>query len=120
MVRTILTALLLTTAFGAFAQRPDFEPIDNDAMAATAAKHMKEVDRLVDLSAEQEPQVQAMYMQVERHYQALAYRMQGQPKEDVEADMKSQEVAIGQYIDRELEKVLTPAQMYTWRERSKQ
>jgi hypothetical protein len=101
MVRTILTALLLTTAFGAFAQRPDFEPIDNDAMAATAAKHMKEVDRLVDLSAEQE-------------------RMQGQPKEDVEADMKSQEVAIGQYIDRELEKVLTPAQMYTWRERSKQ
>jgi hypothetical protein len=89
-------------------------------MAATAAQRMKEVDRLVDLSAEQEPQVQAMYMQVERHYQALAYRMQGQPKEDVEADMKSQEVAIGQYIDRELEKVLTPAQMYTWRERSKQ
>jgi hypothetical protein len=114
MARTFLTALFLTVAFAASAQHPDYVPVDTEEMTANAVKHMELVDRSVKLSAEQKPQVQAVYMQVERQVKALEFRMQGMAKEDVEADMRGQYQIMDEYVDRELHKILTPDQLTRW------
>ncbi len=119
MARTFLTALFVTVALAASAQRPDYEAVDTPEMTANAVKHMELVDRSVTLTAEQKPQVQAVYMQIERQVQALEYRMQGQPKEDVEADMRGQYQIMDEYVDRELHKILTPDQLSRWHADSK-
>jgi Spy/CpxP family protein refolding chaperone len=119
MARTFLTALFVTVAFAASAQRPDFESADTPEMIANATTHTHLVDRSVKLTAEQKPQVQAVYLQVERQMKALAYRMQGQPKEDVEADMRGQYQNMDAYVDRELHTILTPDQLTRWHADSK-
>ena len=119
MARTFLTALFVTVAFAASAQRPDFESVDTPEMIANATKHTQLVDRSVKLTAEQKPQVQAVYLQLERQVKALEYRMQGQPKADVEADMRGQYEIMDTYVDRELHRILTPDQLNRWHTDSK-
>ncbi len=119
MVRNFLTVLLAAAAFTVSAQRPDFQSVDTPEMTANATKHTQMVDRSAKLTAEQKPRVQEVYMQVERQIKALEYRMQGQPKEDVEADMRGQYQIMDEYVDRELAKILTADQLSRWREDSK-
>lgn len=119
MVRSLLTIVFLSTAFAVSAQHPEFTPTDTPEMTANAAKHTELVDRSVSLTTEQRTQVQAMYLQVERQMKALEHRMQGQPKQDVEADMQGQYAIMDQYVDRELTKTLTADQLTRWHEATK-
>lgn len=119
MVRTLVTALLLSASFSVMAQKADIKPVDSPEMIANAKKHMEMVDRSVNLNKEQETKVQEVYMQIERQSKALAYRMEGQPKADVEADMRDQYRAMEEYTQVELSKILTPDQMNRWMEDSK-
>jgi arylamine N-acetyltransferase len=119
MVRTLVTALVLSASFSVMAQKPDMKPVDSPEMIANAKKHMEMVDRSVNLNKEQEAKVQEVYLQVERQAKALAYRMEGQPKTEVDADMRHQYQAMEEYTQHELAKVLTPDQMNRWMEDSK-
>jgi hypothetical protein len=58
-------------------------------------------------------------LQLERQVKALEYRMQGQPKADVEADMRGQYEIMDTYVDRELHRILTPDQLNRWHTDSK-
>ena len=119
MVRNLLTIVFLSTAFAVSAQHPEFTPTVTPEMTANAAKHTELVARSVSLSPEQKVQVQAVYLQVERQMRSVEHRMEGQPQQDVKADMQGQYAVMDQYVDRELSKVLNADQLTRWHEATK-
>lgn len=119
MVRTLVTALLLSASFSVLAQETAVKPVDSPEMIANATKHMELVDRSARLNKDQEAKVLEIYLKQERQVKALQLRMQGQPKADVEADMRGQYQIMDETIQRELSATLNPDQMNRWVEDSK-
>ncbi len=105
----------------ASAQQPDIQVTDNDAMRASASKHTALVDKTVTLNAEQRPQVNEAYMELERKLDGMNQRFDRakMTKEEREAEMRPQWVTLDQMVDHRLSQILTPEQHAKWAEANK-
>lgn len=114
----IIATLILATAFtGLSAQQIEM----TEAMKAKAKEHMELVDKTVTLNADQKPQVEDVYLQVERQMAAVEQRFAkaGITGEQKEADMKSQIANMDRFVNERLATILTPEQNEKWAEASK-
>ena len=114
----ILATLILATAFtGVSAQ----QVVDTEAMKAKATERMELVDKTVSLNADQKPQVEQVYLQVERQMVALEQRfaMAGITGADKEADMKNQYENMDRYVEEKLQTILSADQHKKWLEAAK-
>ncbi|MCB0794754.1 MAG: hypothetical protein KDB88_08460 [Flavobacteriales bacterium] len=114
MMKSILTAALVIGCLSASAQGRDVVVTDTPEMLEKAKARTAMVDDAVGLSAEQQGQVLEVYMEVERYHNALMQRFDGQPKEDMEADMKTQYENMDRQVEQGLVRILRPEQYDKW------
>lgn len=114
----IITTLLLAIPFtGLSAQQIQ----DTPEMKAKAAERMELVNKTVTLTEEQKPQVEEVYLQVERYLVMAEQRFAsaGITGEQKEADMKNQYENMDRMVEQKLITILTTEQQQKWVEASK-
>ncbi|MCB9170177.1 MAG: hypothetical protein H6594_07495 [Flavobacteriales bacterium] len=119
MTKPLITIAFVALTASTMAQGRDITVTDSPEMTAKANEHTQLVDRTVSLSPEQREQVEEMYMEVERYYNALEQRFEGLPEEAREGDMPAQYANMDARIDARLSEILRPEQYNVWKEAAK-
>lgn len=121
MQRLFASLIFCAAAVFATAQNRDITVTDTDAMRTSADKHTALVDKTVKLDADQKTKVQEIYMNYERKLDGLNQRFEkgGLTKEERDAEMGPQWVALEKGLDEQLSSVLNGDQMGMWREAKK-